>query len=351
MNNVKKTALGLLINFIVLCILLVFVVTVIQVTTWQIVILCLWTCCAIYFLFSTVLWFRVSFRKKLYINSRGEDILIVAPHQDDGVAIAGGYAIQTMEKGGTVHILFVTDGSEEDKVTRRNESVDAWSVIGVPETQLHFLKYHTLTSLIDRLEIEKCIKEIEGWMQQIRPETVFVPLYEGGNFQHDVTNYMVNEVIKRFPRPITVYEASEYNFYFSLKTTPEKILSGLFKVVPLVHHYYPPEPVRNDLLYLLKMTQEQILLKQNMLSQFTTQHPDRLVERFGFEDRYQLLCAHDYSKPPFRYEGSLAQKINNLKVMPIIGGIISKMIRWTKTIHPDPEYTMTEIPLHKEKIG
>ena len=299
----------------------------------------------IYLLFSTALWFSVSVRKKLYIQARGEDILIVAPHQDDGVAIAGGYAIQTVEKGGTVNLIFITDGSEVDKITRRREAVNAWSVIGVPETALHFLKYHTLTGLIDRQEIEKCIGEIEEWVLRIRPGTVFVPLYEGGNFQHDVTNYMVHEVVKRLSWPVTVYEAPEYNFYFSLKTTPERILSGMFKTVPFVRHDYPPESVRDDTLYYLRMSEEQIGLKRKMLSMFFTQNPDHLVERFGFEDRYQILLARDYSRPPFRYDGSLAHKINIIKAMPVVGRIMSKMVKWTKTIHADPDYTMTKIPL------
>jgi LmbE family N-acetylglucosaminyl deacetylase len=292
-----------------------------------------------------VLWIYVIRRKKTYIASRGEDILIVAPHQDDCVAIGGGYAIQTREKGGRIHVLYVTDGDEDDKITRKREALDAWRVIGLDENDIHFLKHHTLKSLVTKEEIEQCTDEIGRFILKCKAETIFTPLYEGGHYQHDAVNYMVGKAAKRTGFKGTVYESPEYNFYLSFKTTPEKILSGFTRYIPFFRHDYPPEPILEDDVFRLGMTPEQIRIKKEMLSKFETQNPDQLIIRFGFEDRYQKFHEHDYSRPPFEYEKSVARVINILKGMPVLGNAVSKTFKWTKTIHPDPNYVMTKIPM------
>jgi len=296
-------------------------------------------------LFSFIVWATIVFRKRNYVRADGSDILIVAPHQDDGVAMAGGYAIQTLKKGGQVWVLFITDGYADDKVTRKQEAVEAWGTVGLYDDNLLFLKHHNFTGLLNKNEIDKCIAEIKQCIDQKKPAILIVPLYEGGNYQHDLTNFMVSQVIEKSALPGTVYEAPEYNFYFSLKTTPEKILSGLIRCVPFLKYHYAPEPILNDTVYYLKSDTDELEMKRSMLSKFKTQNPDGLVTRFGFEDRFQLFHDYDYSLPPFDYEHSLSKYLNILKTLPIIGKIVSKMVKWTRTIHPDKEYTISKIVL------
>ena len=271
-------------------------------------------------------------------------LLIIAPHQDDGVAMAGGYAIRARKKGMSVHVLFVTDGYEHDKVTRVAEAVDAWGVIGLKETDLTFLRHHTLAGFTTREEIDQGIDEVAQFLSHYLPDTVVIPLYEGGNYQHDVVNYMAAQAVNRAGRKVTVLEAPEYNFYYSFRTTPQKMLTALMRLVPGVSHPYPPEPVLDDPLTIMKLTEEELQTKREMLSRFKTQAPEDLVERFGFEDRFQPLHAYDYRKPPFDYDRSLAKMLNALKKQPVIGGIVSHAVKWTRTIHADPGYTMTRIP-------
>jgi LmbE family N-acetylglucosaminyl deacetylase len=298
----------------------------------------------VYCLFAALLWIAVMRRKRTVIECGGEDILIVAPHQDDCVAIAGGYALQTLEKGGRVTVLYATDGTEDDKVTRKQEALDAWHAAGLGAESLHFLGHHILNGLVTREEIGRCTEEIAEWIRRTRPGTVFIPMYEGGNFQHDVVNYMVSTAVRRTGFKGRVYEAPEYNFFLSFRTTPEKILSGFMRFIPFVRHDYPPEPVLGDELLHLRMTSVQIEKKAEMLSRFRTQQPEQLVIRFGFEDRYQKLHDYDYRRPPFDYDRSAAKTINRLKAMPLLGKPVSRMFKWTKTIHPDPDTVMTRIP-------
>ena len=298
----------------------------------------------VYCLFTALLWGAVRLRRLKFIECGGEDILIVAPHQDDCVAIAGGYAIQTLEKGGHVTVLYATDGTEDDKVTRKQEALDAWGEAGVAADRLHFLGHHIFKGLVDRAEIERCTEEIADWIRRAGPGSIFIPLYEGGNFQHDVVNYMASAAVRSTGFKGRVYEAPEYNFFLSFRTTPEKILSGLMRFLPFVRHDYPPEPILGDELLVLRMTDGQIGRKAEMLSRFRTQQPEQLVNRFAFEDRYQKLHEYDYRLPPFDYDRSAAKTINRLKAMPVLGKPVSRMFKWTRTIHPDQDTVMTRIP-------
>lgn len=312
------------------------------------ILLVVWVIYIVFFLYSMlILWLyqRIQNRHKTFIQSRGEDILIIAPHQDDGVAIAGGYAVQTVEKGGHVYILYTTDGYKDDKVTRKQEAIKAWSILGNQSVTLDFLPYYNNISFLSRREIDKGIDEIGTYIQKVQPETIFMPLYEGGHYQHDVSNYMVNKALEKFNIHSTVYESPVYNFYMSFKTTPEKILSGLVRLIPIVKYHYPPEPVDNEKIYYLNMTEAQLEKKKEIISGFKTQSPDKLKERWGFCDRYQKLHAYDYSKPPFDYDKSIAKKVHGMKSLPLIGNLMQGMMKWTTTIHPDPNYTMTTIPL------
>lgn len=302
---------------------------------------------ALYLAAAFLLWVRVLLRRRRFIpvEAGGEDILIVAPHQDDCVAIAGGYGIQTKEKGGSVRVLYVTDGMENGEPARRSEAFAAWAIAGVQASDIRFLEYPTLTGLAGRAEIDDCIRIIEDEIRGSRPGTIFTPLYEGGHYQHDVVSYMTAEAVRRSGFKGRVFESPEYNFYLSFRATPEKILSGLLRFVPFAAYDYPPEPVRPDPVYRLAMTAGQLDAKRRMIEAFASQHPDMLKKRFGFEDRYQKMHDYDYRRPPFDYSRSAARVLDGLKRMPAAGAVFSKMFRWTRTIHPDPGVRMTRIPM------
>jgi len=44
---------------------------------------------------------------------------------------------------------------------------------------------------------------------------------------------------------------------------------------------------------------------------------------------------------PFTDEPKEAR--HRLKAMPVFGGLFSRMFKWTRTIHPDPDYVITRI--------
>lgn len=297
----------------------------------------------VYLILAWCLYARIRRRVLPAVQVMGERVLVIAPHQDDCVAMAGGYAIQTVKRGGEVFILYVTDG-DDDKVTRQREAASAWGLLGLDKVQLAFLSHDNRTAFLQREEIDRGIQEIAGYLSRLRPDVVFVPLYEGGHYHHDVINYMTRQALGRSGIAPKVLESPIYNFYLSWRTTPEKVFAGLVRWIPGMRFVYAPEPVSDRPLYRLPMSDEELRLKKEIILQFKSQSPQQLVARWGFEDRYQDFYDYDYSQPPFDYPRSIAARVDALKSWPVLGGLARRLMVWTRTIHPDPNTRMTQIP-------
>ncbi|MFT3707041.1 MAG: PIG-L family deacetylase [Archangium sp.] len=72
------------------------------------------------------------------------DLLVIAPHPDDEVLIAGGRISQTIARGGRVAVILVTNGDytcERDGYQREAESIAALTFLGVKQSDVHFLGY------------------------------------------------------------------------------------------------------------------------------------------------------------------------------------------------------------------
>ena len=299
----------------------------------------------ILFIVASILWVMIFFRRWKKVKAKGENVLIVAPHQDDGVAMAGGFAIQTIAKGGKVFVVYLTEEKGKRGLIRKKEAIQAWNCIGLSYKFIRFMGYRALSGLILKTEVIECIKKMITLITAIKPNIIFIPAYEGGHYQHDIANYIISRAMKKISiKKIRIFEVPLYNFYYSLRKTPEKILAGIRWFIPFGSGSFPPEPIRDDPVYLLDMENDEVEMKCIMLNQFISQNPNALISRFGYPDRFQRYRDYDYSKPPFDYDRSLAKKINFIKELPVIGEFVSKKIKWTKTIHPKYNYTITRIP-------
>jgi len=286
---------------------------------------------------------------KEYIKVNDDSIAIFAAHQDDGVIMAGGYAMQAIKKGGRVNVFYMFDGEpgngRKRNITRMNESFRAWEVIGIEEGNIHFLDYDEYYGLSDAAEVEGCIDEVVGIFEEYNFDKIYIPLYEGGHYQHDITNYIVSRAHILNGKNSKLYECPEYNAYYSIKNTPEKFLSLLYKIVPLCEYRPPPLFIRVGGRLYLDMNDEELMMKREMLQAFKSQDIGRLLNLYGFKDSYQAYTGYDYSKPPFNYENSLAKVVNNLKTVPVLRSILWSLFDKTKTWHPDPDFMITRISI------
>jgi LmbE family N-acetylglucosaminyl deacetylase len=76
------------------------------------------------------------------VGPRHTELLVIAPHPDDEVLMAGGLMAQTIARGGAVTVVLVTNGDatcERDAAVREGESVAALTSLGV--TEVRFLGF------------------------------------------------------------------------------------------------------------------------------------------------------------------------------------------------------------------
>jgi LmbE family N-acetylglucosaminyl deacetylase len=74
----------------------------------------------------------------------GVDLLVIAPHPDDEVLLAAGVMARAVEQGKRVAVIIVTNGDyscERDGYLREAESIAALGLLGVNESDVHFLGY------------------------------------------------------------------------------------------------------------------------------------------------------------------------------------------------------------------
>ncbi|ODS31829.1 MAG: hypothetical protein SCARUB_03041 [Candidatus Scalindua rubra] len=313
-------------------------------------------------IFGSYLYFIIldSDKDKKFIKVKNDKIVIFAAHQDDGVIMAGGYAMQTIKKGGSVHIVYIFDGETGNgrnrNIVRMNESFKAWKLAGVEKGNILFLDYDQYYGLIDEKEIKSCINDVTDILKKTNFDIIFIPLYEGGHYQHDITNYVVSRAYLRNGMKCKLYECPEYNAYYSIKDTPGKILSLLSKFIPFYEYDSPPSfaaPEKTigeigsgngNRLY-LDMSDDELKLKRKMLTIFKSQDVKGLLNLYGYKDSYQIYTDYDYSKPPFDYENSLARVVNNLKTVPVLRSILWWLFGKTKPRHPDPDFMITRIEM------
>ncbi len=286
---------------------------------------------------------------KKYITANDGNISIFAAHQDDGVIMAGGYAMQAIKNGGSVDVFLMFDGEagngrKRDKI-RMNESISAWGLIGVEKERVNFLDYDDFYGLVDKEEIKECIEEVTSILKKSSYDIIFVPLYEGGHYQHDITNYIVSRACINSGTESLLYECPEYNAYYSLKNTPEKILSLLSKLIPFYEFKTSPSFIRNQNRLYLSMSDEELALKRKMLQVFKSQDVEGLLNLYGYRDSYQIYTEYDYSKPPFDYDGSVARYVNSLKTVPVLRSLLWWLFGKTKTRHFKPDYMITKIEI------
>ena len=72
----------------------------------------------------------------------GQRVMVIAPHEDDEINIAGGVIEEYVRYGSRVFLLFVTNGDYMGKgETRLREALNVAARLGVPEDQVIFLGY------------------------------------------------------------------------------------------------------------------------------------------------------------------------------------------------------------------
>ena len=268
-------------------------------------------------LLSGLLAARVIIGEGEFIFDHPERLLLIAPHQDDCVLMAGGLGLQNQRLGGETHLVSLTQPDDANlAATRREEAINAWKLAGVPEENLRHYRLLPKRGRIARADVQRLAAELQKLVGELKPALICVPLFEAGHLHHDVTHHVVTHMLK-LPRSTHIYEAPEYSPYFSPWRTPNKALSYLARIAFLgIISYYPkPEGVGRGHILNLKMNAEGIELKRRMLQEFRTQNGDSLARNHGYADRFYLWKSGDYRRTPFVFEGSMPWLVERMKLL------------------------------------
>lgn len=226
---------------------------------------------------------------------------------------------QVAGRGGRVMVIYTTDGGgahppgsseRQQRVEQRNlEAITALAMAGVARADVHFLGHQSGPDFLKPTTAKKVHAVLTQSLVAFQPETVVISAFEGGQLEHDVTNFLVARAAQTtgFPRE-RILEAPQYNRFYLC----EPVFWRLRRIFGHSFDWPPRFPSVNEMNDTLEMNSDELATKRRMLECFVTQRHVRLVERFAFPDRYRPLPTHEYTAGPFEPAQSLRYRVNRL---------------------------------------
>ncbi|RST72567.1 PIG-L family deacetylase [Siminovitchia acidinfaciens] len=149
------------------------------------------------------------------------DVLVFAAHPDDDVLGLGTTLSRHSQKGDTIKIIFVTNGSKgvgeswnirESESIRRSEvryreAVQALAVINIPSENIFCLGYPDGGT---QRYLKNMSVDILMLIQKYNPGRIYVHCIEGGHGDHDMTSFVVKSICEKIGYS-NVFEWTEYN--------------------------------------------------------------------------------------------------------------------------------------------
>lgn len=166
--------------------------------------------------------------QELDLSSLSGTIVIVAPHMDDEALACGGL-IALLPDRQKLHIVYATDGMRSpapivagDKISpdlgkvRMRESVEAMTLLGVPEQNLHFLCLPEAELAKHRSRLAESLLEK---LQAMGPQVVFVPFRYDRHPDHLAVNHVVVSALERGELQARMIE---YFVYYRWRLMPKR---------------------------------------------------------------------------------------------------------------------------------
>lgn len=155
-------------------------------------------------------------------NLRGNRTFLAAAHQDDDAFIVSRLR-RHLEAGDEIFAAWTTSAQRKGakyEQKRINESGKAMAFLGIQPDNCFFLRYPERETCMYMSEI---IRDLKKLIRQIEPGRVYVPAYEGGHMDHDVTHYGVVRAMEELGYNAPIYEFPLYNAYKTVPPVPFKM--------------------------------------------------------------------------------------------------------------------------------
>ncbi len=232
-------------------------------------------------------------------------LLILAPHEDDCVIMAGGIGVQNAQLGGTTRIVYLApDESPNMAKTRAAEARIAWREASLGDGDLRHIELLPPLRSRDPEKLRAAAATLRSVVDDFGPTAVVVPMFEGGHVHHDMVAALIGS-IGRVGDAFEIFEAPEYGPYFSLLNTPHRLLTLCTRwLFGLVSYYGPPDGIDGRPILNYRMTADDVACKRRMLSAFVSQNAPSLVATRSYCDRLVRLNAQAERSTPFDFDRS-----------------------------------------------
>src|SRR3989338_1626884 len=137
------------------------------------------------------------------------------------------------------------------------------------------------------------------WILNVeKPAEVYFPAYEGGNFDHDITNFLVVRAVPKSGRKIKMFEFPMYSSYIGIQNILKKTARKISEKTKLKYDFKPEFINRKNKEFIVG-TKQEVEKKKKFLKMYKSQNPEDLVRRFGYTDKFREYKKQDYGKPPY----------------------------------------------------
>jgi 1,2-diacylglycerol 3-alpha-glucosyltransferase len=189
-----------------------------------------------------------------------KQILIVSPHPDDAVLVAGGTIQEAVDMGITVQIVVITNGKEpgylplllesgeEFSVYRyRRDALIAYEQLGVPEQQVIFLDYpsNQWETLVDSASVKNdrfgeplidiqsaVMDDLRLLMAAVRPEIILIPHPDDHHPDHKVISHSARTAAARLFSSTAAHQPLLLGYLVDYETYPDAV--DLINLSPLL---------------------------------------------------------------------------------------------------------------------
>ena len=120
-------------------------------------------------------------------------VLVVAAHSDDEALGCSGTIAKHIERGDSVHLLFMTDGvasrigSKNNAEERLTAAQDAAQILGVNS----FTSFNFPDNKMDSIPLLDVVKEVENKITELQPEIIYTHHIGDLNIDHQITHKAV----------------------------------------------------------------------------------------------------------------------------------------------------------------
>jgi LmbE family N-acetylglucosaminyl deacetylase len=137
------------------------------------------------------------------------NVLVVAPHPDDESLGCGGTIALLRQRGYSVHVLFVSDGTmshpnsptyppDRLRTVRESEALEALQLLQVPAEQAVFMRQKdTQVATPESPDFDEAVGFIYTLLTNLRPQTVLVPWRRDPHRDHRASWQLVNAALAK----------------------------------------------------------------------------------------------------------------------------------------------------------